>query len=501
MLVERRERAWRASRRFRAAIIAAASAALSCLACAGAAEHGGWIDDFEKLKAHMSAVYANLEWSVEHRGIDLQMLNAQTLGSLQKASSPRGARRAIERFLASFDDPHLRAEKDPPPRTQAASDDPPLDPALSGEDAVEALGFHKSSLDFRLQLGSLPGFELLPPAGENPFQAGVLTVAGGRRIGCLRIAEFGPDRYPELAIRVWEAFRGQLQEPCSWRCQSDFWHAVSQALLEALAERVRDLREANIDALVVDVMRNGGGTDWAGIAPRLLTPIPLECPPGGFIKHPHATGRLEAKLARLDQVLQDSGLDATTRELVLTGRQRLVELLEAGRAPCDRMPLWAGRTIDCTQIVRTSGCGLFAYLPPTRTPHPEAGEILYAPLEWTYVEGIWAGPLFVLVDRHTASAAEQFVTLLQANGAALVLGERTLGAGCGYTDGGVPVHLPHVQLLVRMPDCVRYRGDGENELAGIEPDIALWSQDDGDSERARKVAATLAEIDLRSARP
>lgn len=488
----------------RTAKIRAASLLLCCLACAGTTERAAWIDDFEKLKSHMAVAYANLEWTVERRELDLQTLNAQTLEALQDASSQRGARRAIERFLASFGDPHLRAERmqrPAPPRTGASNDETLLDPALSGDDAVDALGFRNGNLGFRLDLGSLPGFAPLPRADGNPFAAGVLTVAGGRRVGCLRIAEFGPDRYPEMGRRVWEDFRGQLQSPCGWRCQDEFWHAVSQALLEALAERVYDLRAANIDALLIDVTRNGGGTDWAGIAPRMLTAIPLECPPSGFIKHPHTTRRLEVRLERLDQVLQDPGLDATTRDLVFTGRQQLANLLQEGRAPCDRMPLWAGQRIDCSQIVRTSGCGLFAYLPPTRTPHPEAGEILYTPLEWTYSEGVWDGPLLVLVDRHTASAAEQFVTLLQANGAALILGERTLGAGCGYTYGGVPIFLPHVQLLVRMPDCIRYRGDGENELAGIEPDIALWGADDGDGRRVGKLATALAGLELRSPSP
>lgn len=37
-----------------------------------------WLEDFEQLKAEMSAHYANLEWAVAERGVDLQQLSAET---------------------------------------------------------------------------------------------------------------------------------------------------------------------------------------------------------------------------------------------------------------------------------------------------------------------------------------------------------------------------------------------------------------------------------------
>jgi C-terminal processing protease CtpA/Prc len=85
----------------------------------------------------------------------------------------------------------------------------------------------------------------------------------------------------------------------------------------------------------------------------------------------------------------------------------------------------------------------------------------------------------VLVDRHTASASEYFAAVLRDNGAATIVGERTMGAGCGYTNGGIPVVLPHSGVRIRMPDCVRYRADGRSELEGVAPDVAVnWSEGD-----------------------
>ncbi len=87
--------------------------------------------------------------------------------------------------------------------------------------------------------------------------------------------------------------------------------------------------------------------------------------------------------------------------------------------------------------------------------------------------GRWSGPLLVLADRDTASAAEDFVAWLQQNRVAVVIGERTLGAGCGYTDGARRTRLEVLPLEVAMPDCARFLADGTNELEGIAPDIAM----------------------------
>jgi C-terminal processing protease CtpA/Prc len=87
--------------------------------------------------------------------------------------------------------------------------------------------------------------------------------------------------------------------------------------------------------------------------------------------------------------------------------------------------------------------------------------------------GAWTGPLFVLVDGGTGSAAEDFVVWLQENGVAKVLGERTAGAGGGYVDGGGWIALTTAPFDVRAPNCARFLRDGTNEIEGIAPDVPL----------------------------
>jgi C-terminal processing protease CtpA/Prc len=85
----------------------------------------------------------------------------------------------------------------------------------------------------------------------------------------------------------------------------------------------------------------------------------------------------------------------------------------------------------------------------------------------------WQGPLAVLVDGGTGSAAELFAATLKDNGRATIIGAHTVGSGCGYTNGGIPLTLKHSGVEVKFPDCVRLRADGSNEVAGIAPDVKV----------------------------
>jgi hypothetical protein len=67
-----------------------------------------------------------------------------------------------------------------------------------------------------------------------------------------------------------------------------------------------------------------------------------------------------------------------------------------------------------------------------------------------------------------------------------------MGIGCGYTNGGVVLELPHTGLTVRAPDCIRYRRDGRNEADGVAPDVPVpWQSGDDGRARAAKVLAAL----------
>jgi hypothetical protein len=462
-----------------------------------------WLEDFDVLQGHMSEVYANLEWVVEERELDLHALREGTRASLARVWTRWGARRVLQRFVDAFDDPHLRIEKRrvPPPSAGRGNESNALPENISAEQACEQLGYRNRDLDFRLKLDSLDGFETLPQVGGNPFAAGTLTLTDGRRFGVVRIAHFGEDGYLATAIETWEEFRKTLTEPCGPECQSAFHQSVAEQLLAHLEARIRQLDAAGIEALVVDITGNGGGTDWASIAPELLTTRSLRCTKGAFIRHSHWSERLPERIALIERDLSRSDLEAETRRLLHLARGRLETWLNQARTPCDRSALWerSHTRLECSQLVREDVhmCGILAEAPDADLTGLASEAILYQPSRWQAGSGAYSGPVIVVIDRQTASASEHFTALLQANDAATVIGERSMGAGCGYTNGGAPVFLENTRLLVRMPDCIRYRGDGANELAGIEPDIPVaWEPGDSERTRARKLLDMLTELRL-----
>ena len=112
---------------------------------------------------------------------------------------------------------------------------------------------------------------------------------------------------------------------------------------------------------------------------------------------------------------------------------------------------------------------------------------------------MWDGPVIVLVDEQTASAAEEFAALRQDNRAAFVLGSRTAGLGCGHTWGGTPTRLANSGAILNLPDCARFRADGTNEVRGVFPDLLLpWRAIDGAAFRARMLEAVLPQAAARA---
>jgi C-terminal processing protease CtpA/Prc len=120
--------------------------------------------------------------------------------------------------------------------------------------------------------------------------------------------------------------------------------------------------------------------------------------------------------------------------------------------------------------------------------------LVFTPAKYPYKDGVWRGPLIVVVDGDTWSAAEQFAAVLQDSHAAVIVGAPTGGAGCGHTDGGTPTTLAHSRGVLKLPDCARLRGDGDNEAAGVQPDLLVGHRrNDGVDRQARFLVEKLPE--------
>jgi hypothetical protein len=320
----------------------------------------------------MARHYANLDWMVEHRKVDLPRLRLSTEEALRSAHGRWRARRALERFIAAFRDPHLRLVNSSPASPMPGAEEETAGGRVEAPTCSDR-SFSVRDRGFIFPFEQAEGWER---AGGPWFPAGSFGAAG-----VIRIAHFGEDGYREACDEVGPDH-------------------VRERLQEELRDTIRELRERAIRVLIVDITGNGGGTGWATEAVSLF-----------------ATGTLHRPKAR--------GLSFE----------------------CDRTPIWDGEAV-CPGIAGE-------------------GESVFQ------AEGVWEGPLAVLVDGRTASASEDFVVWLRESGAATIIGERTYGAGCGYANGGAPARLDRIGLTVLMPNCARFTSDGVNEVEGIAPDVHL----------------------------
>ena len=81
--------------------------------------------------------------------------------------------------------------------------------------------------------------------------------------------------------------------------------------------------------------------------------------------------------------------------------------------------------------------------------------------------------MYVLTDGQTASSAEMFAAVMRDNGIARIVGSPTEGTGCGFMLAAEPFELPFSGLRFPIPNCVRLRADGSDEVAGIKPDFPV----------------------------
>ncbi len=466
-------------------------------------DRAAWQQDFAQLLDHTSRSYANLEW-VAARGVSLPQLKEQTLTRLTEARSDREARAALTAFAEAFGDPHYRVHRvklskrveawwrslrHPDEEKEIASPGP----ELGGEALCTRLGFATRGQDSQFEF-SVQGAQWLEGGlpHDEEFPTAALRLRSGKTVGLVRIGSFSERSYPRTCQAAWESYRATLSGPCDQACQETFQYVtVPNALLAAVERRVEQLRAQGVDALAVDLTGNGGGTDWAAAAARIFAPAPLPCGKLAVVKHPHWTEHFRAQKRELHQALQAMPDAAVLTQAV----QRLDALIAETSTPCDRLPLWErGGKVDCQGTTRAerSACGLFAHLPPGSLEQVEVAQNLEHTLAFTYRPALWTGPLILVLDDHTASASEQFAAMLLDGAKAIPVGERTLGAGCGFTRGGIPARLNNSGLEVWMPDCARLRADGSNEIDGITPSVALTWADTAPA-RAEQLATALQQ--------
>jgi hypothetical protein len=441
-----------------------------------------WIEDFHQLLHEMSTHYANLEWSVTDRRMDLPDLRKKTEDAITNSHSDAEARAAIRNFLDAFGDGHLEIDW-PSGEADVAQTKP-------AADVCERLGYHprgKPGLDYSLIAGLTP----LNSPQAALFPGGLLKLADGRTLGLIRIGVFMEKAFPDVCRQAIQQIGVAAKAACDDVCADKVELKTANLLTAALTARADTLRQAGATALLIDITRNGGGTDWVDAVPRALSSKPLKDPRQPFVKSDHWTEQLEESLKNVEAD-QHSGHenDPVLRE----ARAKLQEGIAASKEHCDAGQVWITGKLNCSLLANDFryASGVLPYASPGSFAGYKSQDDLFYPGRYAYTETANRLPLYVLVDNNTWSAAEYFAALLQDSRAATIIGELTGGAGCGYTNDGIPAQLKNSKAEVKMPDCVRLRADGSNEVNGVTPDVLIpWAKRDSPYQRAQKLLKAL----------
>jgi hypothetical protein len=456
--------------------------ALSVATAAHAYDAAKWHEDFAQARRELARSYANLDWVVAERKIDLQALVERTEQGLATARSDEEAVKVLEGFLDTFGDGHVYLL--PPKRTEAAAapTTAPTDMKTCRDMGYQPMRRDWAGIDF----GRTGQYEALANEDAAILPAGVLK-AGGKMLGMIRIGLFAEQAFPALCEREHPA-----PAPCDSACQQKVFARAGKELTRILERQVQVLAAKKVDAIVVDITGNRGGTDWAEAAARVLTGPGVAAPRISFMKHPHWVKGIDARLNDIDLDLKRTTIGAEQRAWLLAARAELAKSRALAAEPCEREAIWKNQRV-CALLVpgRLHSTGLEA--------KPRALDFAGYEAEWVhytlagYAPNVaWQGKLAILVDNNTVSAAELFAATLKDNDRATLIGTPTRGAGCGYTDGGIPITLQNSGVQIKVPDCARLRANGENEVAGIVPDVLVpWRGNDSPYQRAARALAAL----------
>lgn len=444
---------WRSLRMAMISFAAAAS-----IAAAPAWDPAPWLADLAQIRAAIERDYPNLEWLTREREVSLDRWFARTADEIRNGGDDAAARRALDKLVERFNDGHLALRWPTPAPSQAVAASPAAVPAPATATSFCAAQGYVAGRVTPGTAAALPGYRAIDAGG--PFPAGLVD-HDGRKLGVVRIAQFDPQAFPVLCEQAVGKTGTPVERPCDEGCADRILTEAYAAMTRGLATTAERLRAAGAEVLLVDLTRNGGGTEWAEAAARTVSPVRLQSAP----------------------VMVMPGESWATRWHALSKRLRMAA---TGARPADRAMLadlarQAGETAVRLEPCKAGGCprlvqagfasGLVAGLPAGQLDGREWGPEVFSPAQFPYRDHAWKGPLIVLVDDQTWSAAEQFAALLQDNGAAVVMGTRTGGAGCGHLYGNEPVTLPHSGAKLEMPNCVRLRKDGSNEVGGVIPDV------------------------------
>ncbi|BCW87019.1 hypothetical protein sos41_01450 [Alphaproteobacteria bacterium SO-S41] len=451
-----------------------------------------WLHDLAQIKRILAEQAPNLEWSIRERGLDLVQLASDADADLRNAGSDEGARAVLRDFISRFGDGHI----------SLMFPDEKADTALPWGTAsiCKGLGYEEEEQPDGLPFDKVGGRSIETP-DSAVFPISVLDLPGGK-LGVLRIPSFYEWGYYQYCPQAVAAVGLPEDGECGTECGAAIAQKAADLLTEAVGRQIGRLKDEDVTALAVDITQNGGGSLWLDPVARMLTAVKLKAPHLAFTRTAPWREALQANLGLIETDLASGAITPEERTALETARATTTSALAEAMQSCDRSGVWQGKTPTCSLVAPAMlyATGIFDYAAPGQYAHLNSAAALFFSSLYAYQEGLWQGPLYVVLDEGSASAAEHFAALLKDNGAAVLIGEPSYGAGCGWmASGDTPVTLDESRAELHVPDCVWTRDNGANELAGIEPDILVpWRYYDNPLQKVRRLATMLQTLDFKA---
>lgn len=456
-------------------------------------DRAAWQSDFKQLKSELEASYSHLAWfGSADSGVDLPSMDRAATTALKSATSDAEASAALTSFVAGFHDGHLVPTSFPETDAGVFVEPPLPSTYANAKTACAAWGYSPGRVPFAWPFESLSGFSLIADGWSEPFRSGVIEV-DGVRLGVVRISRFRSGEFPTLCEGAWKVVEGRKVVPS----RSTVGDEVDLEWMRVFAQRLRQLKDAKVAAVVVDLGFNGGGNDLGDWVPRLMTGRQLHSVPLLVTSGTAAAPYVETQLKALRPLLTAEPALAPASKTAVEGAITAFEAraAELRTSTCDLSWVWKEKrpwsTMPCKRLVDVGFFSGHVDWAAPGTLDPRAASALFWGSAADPMKGAWNGPVYVLTNGFTASSAEAFTTLLRDRGGAKVVGAHTLGAGCGFMNSRPPIVLPHARLAFNAPNCVRLRDDGTDDVAGVTPDLPV-AQRPGES--GRSVAARVLEV-------
>jgi len=421
-----------------------------------------YLDDFSKLESELYKGYANLSYTLKYKGIDFPVLSASTRKQLIKAKSKNEAFEIFQNYIDKFDDGHLVLHE----LNSKANHSSQITYQDETAEVLKELGFRKEVNQFYIKYDSVANALPLQIDG-NPFPM-VIIKEQNKKLGVIRIEFFSHEFYWETAERIWNNYKDEKKGICNFDCQDKFLFEVEVELINRFKQCINLFVLIDVDGLVLDISNNGGGTEIAYAFANIISEKHLKNPPFYITSHAHWMKNIEDDLKLIENDLINAKLNSEIYKELKKLHEKALGLLNSLNVNNYQSNL-------VNKLIKHEYRDNFSrtLLEYSKLYNLKSKQILNTARFQPYDKVIFNKPIYIVQNKNTASAAEGFSSLLQFNDSAIIVGEKSYGVGCGYTNGGIKVQLQSINSLVKIPDCVRLRKDGENEKQGVVPDISV----------------------------